>query len=123
MILFHVQNARGCKDLPFFMKDPIFGVLHTPQAFRIRRMPEQLVYNDAWVTLNYCHPGDALLPPAKFALCPVGENPDDTAVPVAEVADSELDDAEENPEDRIEFARNRADVPPVFAAVNENELE
>ncbi|CAI2349810.1 unnamed protein product [Caenorhabditis sp. 36 PRJEB53466] len=121
-ICFHVPSAIGCKEMPYFIRCPIFGLLHTPRMFKIRKEPHTVKWRDIWVALNDCHPGEILLPAAKFKVVAMGDGDQFAEVMnTPEAHDDEKDgyfnDEEPAPVNRREYAINNANVPGTFQTV------
>ncbi|EFP02549.1 hypothetical protein CRE_02447 [Caenorhabditis remanei] len=134
---FYVPATRGCKELPFLLQSTEFGLLQTPQIFKMRQNPHYFRFSNIWLTLNDCHPGEMMKPPAKFKFIYIGE---DVNIPCKSVPavvvhsttpdypdlSSDLEDDSIRTEDetlRREYAANEANVPAVFPAMRDDEFQ
>lgn len=120
-VLFCVPELRGCREFPTFLYNPIFGFVQMPRRERILRNPERAHYKNVWITLNDCHPGDILLPPARFKVFSFGRLSEDIAPSIAPRYEEKAR-YEENPEYRREFARNSVRIPAPVSVVGDQEF-
>ncbi|ULT98583.1 hypothetical protein L3Y34_000151 [Caenorhabditis briggsae] len=141
-IWFHVPRARGCKELPFLLNSPQFGLLQTPNIFRIRRQPDHFTFENIWISLNDCHPGEAIKPFAKFKYAAMDDieaisqsydlqpiptviincvTPDYPELSDLESQKSEVEDVDEVLWEQQKY--NETDVPEVYDAMGEDQYQ
>ncbi|CAL2035247.1 unnamed protein product [Caenorhabditis brenneri] len=132
-IWFHIKSARGCNELPFAISTELFGLFQAPNNFRFPVRPGNYTYRDVWIAINDCHPGEIIKPQLKFKyvavaelemiqadalrICPkvvVVSNVPDYPDSLSGVDDSFIE---------AESVMNNVDVPPVFAAMPDEEFE
>ncbi|CAD6187671.1 unnamed protein product [Caenorhabditis auriculariae] len=69
-------SATGRAELPKLLFNETFGFIEPPAKFRVPLFPEQIKYQNVWISFSDQYPGDNLPPQCKFQYFYCGELPE-----------------------------------------------